>query len=63
MISLKAFDHFQTSDEAAQTINAISQRKLNDKVREFLKLNLPKSKKSYHLIVLDPQLAKEYHYI
>ena len=44
-IKLKAFQPFQSAEEALSNINAVSEHSCTDELHNFLEMNLPKIKK------------------
>lgn len=63
-IKLKAFQPFQSAEEALSNINAVSEHSCTDELHNFLEMNLPKIKKkkegkapAFALGVIDPSFA------
>ena len=63
-IKLKAFQPFESAEDALSSINAVSEHSWTDGLHAFLEMNLPKIKKkeegkppSFALGVIDPALA------
>mmetsp|Transcript_20981 Transcript_20981/g.32276 ORF Transcript_20981/g.32276 Transcript_20981/m.32276 type:complete len:541 (+) Transcript_20981:165-1787(+) len=61
-IKLKAFQPFESAQDALENANAISENAMTGSLQNFLEMNLPKAKKSsktaaYSLGIVDPGLA------
>ena len=62
-VKLKAFQPFESAQDALENANAISEHAMTGSLQNFLEMNLPKTKKSkkkvasYALGVIDPGLA------